>query len=403
MRRLGRLTAALLTLTATVLVTGCGKKPVVGVLLAETGDAATYGASMRKAIELAVEHAKADGTYPPGLTMVWADSATDPATAVNQFRSLAKDKGAQIVIAGTTSGEAKAFLPVLEETNTVAVSPSATLTSLTKPTKNIYRVFPSDELEGRRAGTVLRDDEGLDTVIIFAEDTEQARGIEPPFRHVFEQTLKGRVVARIVLSSADWQQQATDMMAVHSPKAAYIIGYSDGTLAVIRFLRERAFAGTICATSAFHSGDVITANAELLDGVYFPQPAFDTTDERDIVKNFVTAFTTKYGADPDIYAAHAYDATRVVFKVMQDVGVYEASAIRKELHFGIKEFPGVTGVIQFNDYGDVHHNPIVFVVKDGKVRNYEAYLDERRREIREKIRATMLGSGSGAAAPTPTP
>jgi hypothetical protein len=87
---------------------------------------------------------------------------------------------------------------------------------------------------------------------------------------------------------------------------------------------------------------------------------------------------------------------------MGKVRFYEASAIRKELHFGIKEFPGVTGVIQFNDYGDVHHNPIVFIVKDGKVRAYEDYLKEQRDNIYRRVRET-LGTGGGAPAPTATP
>ena len=52
-------------------------------------------------------------------------------------------------------------------------------------------------------------------------------------------------------------------------------------------------------------------------------------------------------------------------------------------------FPGVTGIIQFNDYGDVRHNPIIFIVKDGQVLNYERYIAEERIKITERIKKLL--------------
>jgi hypothetical protein len=82
---------------------------------------------------------------------------------------------------------------------------------------------------------------------------------------------------------------------------------------------------------------------------------------------------------------------RVVTFVAGEAESFSPVEIRKRLAFGIKEFPGVTGIIQFNDYGDVHHNPIMFIVKDGHVINYERYIDEQKEIIREKIRKLLEG------------
>ena len=70
---------------------------------------------------------------------------------------------------------------------------------------------------------------------------------------------------------------------------------------------------------------------------------------------------------------------------------FSATEIRRVLAFGIREFPGVTGIIQFNDYGDVRHNPIMFIVKDGQVLNYERYIAEERIKITEKIKKLLKG------------
>ncbi len=367
----------------------CGSKPVIGILLPETGEAESYGTTMRGAMELAIDQAKADGSYPPNLTIHWADSASDPETASRQYKALVS-KGSKMVIAGVTSGEAKAMLPVIERTNVPCLSPSASAPSLTKDSKLFYRIFPSDELEGRRAGRFLREDQDLDTVLIFTQDSEQARGIEPPFRHIFEQAMQGKVVDRILLTDPNWRQQATDSCAAYNPESVYIIAYANETLDVLRLLREKDFKGVICATSAFYSGYVVEQNPELVDRVYFPQPAFDVTDERPLVQPFVTSYREKFGKDPDIYAAHAFDAIRVALLTVELTEIFETSEIRKTLQFKLEEFPGVTGIIQFNDYGDVHRNPIMFIVKDGRVRNYERYLEEKKKEIRDKIRKLLI-------------
>jgi branched-chain amino acid transport system substrate-binding protein len=170
----------------------------------------------------------------------------------------------------------------------------------------------------------------------------------------------------------------------------YIIEYAENTLKVLRHLRQRGYKGIICVTSAFASGEVIEKEPELVEGIYFPQPAFDVLDEQEHVQRFVKAFRAKYNHDPDIYAAHAYDTMRLVMQVVRQTPVFQTSEIKKTLSFGLDEFPGVTGIIQFNEYGDVHHNPIMFIIKDGQVRNYERWVKEEKERIRKEI-GRLLG------------
>ncbi|RLE21316.1 MAG: hypothetical protein DRJ65_16355, partial [Acidobacteria bacterium] len=101
-------------------------------------------------------------------------------------------------------------------------------------------------------------------------------------------------------------------------------------------------------------------------------------------------YREQFSQDPDIYAAHAFDAMRVALATVTLTEIFETPEIRKTLQFKLAEFPGVTGVIQFNDYGDVHRNPIMFIVKDGKVRNYERYVEAEKKKIREKIRNLLI-------------
>lgn len=373
-------------------LSGCGSKPVIGVLLPMSGDAGSYGESMKEAIDLALAEAEADGSLPADLTLVWGDSATDPVKGREEIQRLA-GQGAKLIITGTTSGTARAFLPELEDSDVIALSPSASAPSLTKDSKRFFRLFASDELEGQRAGRFLFEDQGKSSVLIFSQDSEQARGIEPFFRQVYEGALDGTVVGRVLVGDTNWHEDCSDLIAAHQPESVYIIAYANKTLEVLRHLRAKGYTGTICATSAFYSGEVLEQEPELVDGVYFPQPAFELQSDLEVSRIFVESFRARYGHDPDIYAAHAYDALRVSLQIPSIVRAWEANEIRRALQFEVKEFPGVTGPIQFDDYGDVRHNPVMFIVKDGVVLNYTSYLEIEKQKIREKIKLLLQGQG----------
>ena len=66
----------LLTLAAVIALSACSSKPVVGVLLPMTGEASTYGESMKRGIDLALEMDQA--VLPPGFQVVWGDTASVP-------------------------------------------------------------------------------------------------------------------------------------------------------------------------------------------------------------------------------------------------------------------------------------------------------------------------------------
>jgi len=385
LKTLAKTLPMLATLT---LLAACGSPPVVGVLLPLTGSASDYGESMKNGIDLALDESK--GNLPKGFKIIRGDTASDPATGAEELRKMGSE-GARIVVAGTTSDTAHALLPVLEEADIIAVSPSASDPSLTKDSRRFFRVFSSDELEGRRAGRFLYDDQNKTTVLIYTEDSAQARGIEPPFRQVYEQAMGGEVVGRVLVGGPNWEQESSDLLAATRPSAVYIIGYGDSTIEVLDHLRTKNYSGLICATSAFYTNQIVDSNPDLVEGVFFPQPAFDVKSEGELAQNFIASYRQRFNSDPDIYAAHAYDAIRVVIWVVKEAKAYSTTEIRKTLAYGIKEFPGVTGIIQFNDYGDVHHNPIMFIIRDGQVLNYERYIDEERAKIREKIKNLING------------
>lgn len=381
-------------LLAAGLVFGCGSKPVVGVLLPTTGSASAYGESIESGIRLALAESRASGTLPAGLEIVWADTASDPATAVAALRGLVNDRGAGLVIGGATSSEAIALLPVIDELDVVLLSPSASAPQLTRESKLFYRMYPSDELEASAVAGFIARKLGAHTVLTFVRDGDYARGIEPEFLEQYQSdAVEGRVVGRIALDEPDWRETAQRMLRAEKPAAVFVIAYAEDTLEVLRHLREIGFEGRILTTSAFDSTRVIQQAGSLADGVMFPLPPFDRTSEKALVAGFVKSYLETYQRPPDVQAAHGYDAMRLVFEVVRIARPFVTPEINKALHFGVQELLGVTGPIQFDDRGDIRHNPIMFICEGGQVFSYESYLDRKRKEILRRMQDLLIPKG----------
>ena len=372
-------------------LTACGSAPVVGILLPASGAASTYGESIESGIRVALSEARELNDLPEGFEVVWADTRSEPETAVAELRRLVKERDIKMVIGGATSDEARAIIPVLDELNVVCLSPSASAPDLAKKSKHFFRIYPSDELEGSRAGQFLYDKLRAKTTLVFVGDTVYTRGIEPEFLQKYVENLGGKIVGRVSILEGDWKDRAAAILKKESPQAVYIIGYAGDIASVIRFLREKDYPGRVVTTSAFYSGKVIQDLGEMADGVFFPLPPFDRMSDDPLVRQFVKRYMDTYQRAPDIFAAHGYDAMRIVIAVMKIASPPETLEIEKALHFGISEFKGVTGPILFDDYGEVKHYPKMFIVADGNVVSYDRYVKLERSRIRRQM-LELLGS-----------
>ena len=103
-----------------------------------------------------------------------------------------------------------------------------------------------------------------------------------------------------------------------------------------------------------------------------------------MVQSFVETYRAAYGVPPDLYAAHGYDSMLILAETLRKSGPI-ASDFWKGIT-SIREFAGVTGMIQFDERGDVQKFPHVYVVEEGNLIDYEAEVEKRRRELLERLR-----------------
>ncbi|MEM7519161.1 MAG: ABC transporter substrate-binding protein, partial [Planctomycetota bacterium] len=171
-----------------------------------------------------------------------------------------------------------------------------------------------------------------------------------------------------------------------------LAGYSDGIAAMITELRNLNFKGKILTTSAFATPSAIAKVGDAAKGVFLTQTVFDTDSDHAHIKKFVEAYRAKYNEVPDIYAAQAYDAMMVLITAVEGRPVLPGE-VKKGLRDAIKDFPGVTGSIQFDEKGDVRKFPRLYVISsDGVLADYNERVRAKQDEIREK-REALKGLG----------
>ncbi len=109
------------------------------------------------------------------------------------------------------------------------------------------------------------------------------------------------------------------------------------------------------------SADLDTA---AVDGYYFSNH-YSPQDTREIVVDWVAAYTEKYGATPDALATLAYDATNLLLASIEAAGVDDPAAVAAAMES--ISYEAVSGTVTF----DEQHNPVksavVLQVKDGAV------------------------------------
>lgn len=353
----GLLGGAALTLAA------CSPSSVeVAVILPITGEHAAYGASIEKGIQLAYEQIKADKqSKSPISDFKVRDTQSDIKRSLIWL-----DKelggGAIAVIGGVTTAEAKAMIPIAEKEGAVLLSPSASSPELTGISKTFFRVWPSDQSEATKIAQSAFGELQAKTVVLAAGQEPYAQGAKNVFKSAYE-ALGGQVLDTLEYPAGSHDLSGVAVrVAELKPDAVFVADYADGVAELVRELRHHQFAGRILTTSAFASTPAIEKIGQGAVGVIFSQTAFDPNGTRPEVRDFVSAFKAKFGENPDIYAAHGYDALQVVARAARGREISPAGLIAGLRSDAVTSYAGVSGPIEFDDQGDVKKSPRLYTV-----------------------------------------
>lgn len=350
----------------------CGGEPDVkiGAILSLSGSGASYGTSIKNGVDLALAEINEAGgvTVEEGSTkpinLLFRDAESDPRIGVQAAQELI-GAGVIATIGADVSDVTLVLAPVFNEAEVVLLSPSSSTPKLTTAGEYVFRNFPSDELEAVNVANYIYNQAGLREVAVIANQNEFGIGTKNAFIERFR-GIGGRLVAQTSYppEATSFDSQVQEILE-SEPPAIYIAGYTSDTAAIIQALRDAGSEAELFGTGAVLGDDLLELAGETANDFAFPHASFDVDSEDPQVQAFVEAYEREYGNPPDTYAAHGYDALKILALAVQ-----EAGTIPDEVRFylnSMNPYEGVTGDTDFNENGDVRKFHTMLKIVDGEI------------------------------------
>jgi branched-chain amino acid transport system substrate-binding protein len=371
-----RTIGTVLALSLGLLTAGCSSDVKIGAVISETGAVGNYGKNVRRGIELALEEVNAEGGLFNGgqVVVIFKDDATIAERGKQVTQQLIDEDGVDLIIGAVSSRVTVAIAPICEKERVLLISPSASSPDISQAGHYIYRNYPSDIREGTSMAKFAKD-LGLEEVAIIAMDDEFGRGL----REVFTQQYESRF--REVVGSFDFTDGASnDFDAIVAqtvelePDGIYLVGYEQEVSDLMTRLHSAGVESVIMTTSAI-TPNLVQLTGEASENVVFPQSPLELDSNEASVASFVEAYRDKYHVDPDVYAAHGYDALKLLVTAINAVERAHPDDVRIGLN-GIQNYEGAAGLTTFDKNGDVIRHPRIMIYRNGRAVPYDKFVEE---------------------------
>lgn len=191
----------------------------------------------------------------------------------------------------------------------------------------------------------------------YAEEVQRMVGLYHPrpasVRRMLEEQ---RAESGVTEPPGDEPEPIVDFEAVFIPDNS-----ERAALVVPQLPFHRVLGMQLLGTSLWQSEALIELAGDYVQKAVLPSGFFPGEDT-DPTAAFVRRYRTAFEKEPDILAANGYDTIRYLRKVLEDPGV----ATRKDLIRALRRsegMAGVTGIIRFDDDGEVLKRPLLLTVR----------------------------------------
>ncbi len=324
----------------------------IGLMTPLQGVYTNSGTSIESGVQFAQQQLTTSGL---NVTLLVKDTNCEGPKAIQAVKDFAA-QGAVAVIGEVCSSATLAAIPVATQLKIPMVSASSTNPSISQAGKYMFRTIPSDAFSTDFAAKLIYTTEGHHKLAIIHGDEAYGTGLNAAISASF-QKLGGTVVdsQSFVNESTNVATQVAHIKAAN-PDALYIGSNSlTSAIAVLEQMKAQGVSLPIYSAETLKDPTFLKDVGTLAEGLKVIAVSEGTPA-------YVEKSYAKFGKDPDIYNAQAYDAYEAIFEALK-TGANTGETMMSALHK--VSFDGASGHIQFNAYGDVAPNYVVYKVVNG--------------------------------------
>ena len=354
---------------------------IVGSMLPATGDLAFLGPPEFAGVEKAILEIDAGGgVLGSPVTYIEGDSGDTTTDIASQTVDSQLSQGVQAIIGAASSGVSLTVIDKITSNGVVQFSPANTAPALTTyPDNGLYfRVSPSDVLQG---AVIAADaiDNGVESMAVIARQDPYGEGLKDAVVKDFG-AAGGTVTADLLYDPAapSFEAEVAEIVA-SGPQAVTVIGFEETVKLLQEMLKQGAGPQDI---------QIYLVDGNISTTAYEDFPAGTMTGTRATVPSGeadLTAFNESLlEVDPDLtdyaYGAQSYDSMMLIALAAEAAGCGDGVAIAEYLPIVAGnggeacdnwvdckalldagsdiDFQGVTGPVDFNEYGDLAQGTI---------------------------------------------
>ena len=367
-----RVTRHLLAFVLLTSIAGCAAKNndiVIGEYGSMTGAEATFGTSVHNGIVMAMDEINtAGGIGGRKLRLISEDDQSKAEEAASAVSKLISADDVIAVLGEVASSNSLAAAPICQASKVPMITPSSTNPRVTERGDYIFRICFIDTYQGPVLARFMANDLHAKRAAVFTDvRSDYSTGLAAAFEPVFTEA-GGAIVARQSYAKGDndFRSQLTAIKAAR-PDAVLVPGYYSDVAPIIVQARELGIDVPFVGGDGWESPKLLEIGGKALEGCMYSNH-YHPDDPTPAVREFVTKFAKRFGAQPGALEALGYDSMRVLADAMRRAGSKLDSPSIRDALATTKNFPGVTGTITL----DAHRNPVgkrvvMLEIRDGKI------------------------------------
>jgi len=369
MRKTGLLVAGICLLFSVTAV-NAADEVVVGATTPLSGKLAVYGEGFQQAMLLALEEVNAaGGINGKPMKILFEDNNSTAKDSVSAIQKLITVHKLPVIFGPAASSNFLAVCPVAQENKTVLIAAESAAAEITKCGEFVFRVFPSDELQGKGASELALSLGYKDLVLTYINN-DWGVGLGKVFKENFLKA-GGKIIDEFSHDEGKTDYRS-EILRVnkHNPKAAVNLTYIKEGATMLKQAYETGLKVQWLMGSASKSPKLVELAGEASEGVIGTYPTFSQDTPQ--YKHFKQAWEKKYpGKNIPIFGEYNYDMVHLTAKALKGAKSMSSEDIRKALIEVSKGYMGVTGDKTFDQNGDVGAVYGKWTVQGGKIEDYK--------------------------------
>lgn len=356
----------------------------VGALLDVTGGASFLGKPEQNALVLATEQINAaGGIRGKKVELVLEDSKSTETDSVLAVRKLITQSKVSVLIGPSRTGGVMAVLPIATEAGVPLLAPvsGVAVVEPVEQRKFIFRPGQGGDLSVAKVLDYARRVGWKRLGILYSADAYGEDGRDNLRKLAQSANITLAREESFPPASTDLKPQLTKL-AASEVDAIFMHGLGAPSAIVYRNARELGIKPPIIsghgqANNAFRAavGDAVIGQPIVGAPVLVWTDLHESHPQKKAIAEFVTAYTKRFGAQPDMFAGVAYDAAQMALQAFRETDG-DRTQIRNWLESKVKNFVGISGIYNFSptDHAGLTSDALVMMIatKDGwRLADYE--------------------------------